>query len=438
MKILQRYFTASLVRTTSLALLVLVGIFVFLSLIDQLEDAGEGNYGIAQAIIYVILTMPRLVYEIIPIAALIGAMATMAILARNSELDVIRMSGMSKYSLAALLGKSALVIVLFSIFMGEFIAPISEKKAQYQRSSALKEQVIMQTKYGFWAREGNSFINIRNVLPGNKIEEIYIYEFDDQARLRNSIFAQHAEYIDDLWVLEGVEKIIIDGTGVRREEYKKAGWESWLDSDIISLVVVSPEYLTLWSLYEGIRFLKSNSQNAVQYEQAFYGKLIRPFTIIAMIILSIPLVVAKSAPVALGQHVFTGALIGVIFYFCDSASSHIGMVYGIHPSISAAAPTLLLLLILSRLLTTRAAEFTRKQPEVSPKIDRGTRVVPYQKVPREIRRRIRAMTVRRGKTSASNFSSLVWRRLELLNKYAKRAFQAFAGLFSTARRNRNN
>lgn len=431
MKILQRYFAVNLIWTTSLALIVLVGIFAFFSLIDQLEDAGQGRYGIPQAIIYVMLTIPRLAYEIIPIAAMIGGMATLAILARNSELDVIRMSGASKYFLAVLMGKSALIIVLFSICVGEFIAPASEKKARYQRSIALKEQVTMQTKYGFWARDGNSFINMRKILPGNRIEEIYIYEFDDQARLRNSIFAKYAQYVDNRWVLEEVEQTIIDGSGVRREEYKKAGWESWLDSELINLVVISPQYLTLWSLYNSIRFLKSNSQNTAPYEQAFYGKLIRPFTIIAMIILSIPLVIARAGPGALGQHVFTGALIGVIFYFCNSASSHIGIVYGIHPSISAAAPTLLLFVILSVL-------FTRQTPGLSPKIDHGTQAVLYQAGTREILLRIPSMTGRLEKTSVSGFSNPAWHRLGSLKRYARRAFQGFAGLFSTARRSRNN
>ena len=128
MKIIQRYFIVNLVWTTFISLTVLVAIFAFLSLIDQLEDAGQGNYGTYQAVIYVILTLPRLAYEIIPVAAMIGGMTSLALLARNSELDVIRLSGVSEYSLAGLMGKSALVIVLFSIFVGEFIVPASEKK----------------------------------------------------------------------------------------------------------------------------------------------------------------------------------------------------------------------------------------------------------------------------------------------------------------------
>ena len=392
MKIIQRYFIVNLVWTTFLSLVVLVGIFAFLSLIDQLEDSGQGNYGTYQAVVYVLLTLPRLAYEIIPIAAMIGGMMSLALLARNSELDVIRLSGVSEYSLAVLMGKSALVIVLFSIFVGEFVVPASEKKARYQRSIALTEQVAMRTKYGFWARDGNSFINIRKILPGNVIEDIYIYEFDDQDRLRNSIFATNARYVDDRWVLEEVERTVFDGSGVTREQYRRAAWESWVNDDLINLVIINPLYMSLWNLSNSIRVLKSNSQNTDSYEQAFYAKLIRPFTIIAMIVLSIPLVAARHRKGGLGQHAFSGALIGVIFYFFNSASGHVGIVYGVHPFISAAIPTLVLILVLCWL-------FFRQKPALFPKTDRGTQAVPYRTGPRETQLQMRLKTRRQAKTS---------------------------------------
>ena len=451
MRIVQRYFVVNLMWTTVLALAVLVGIFAFLSLIDQLEDAGQGNYDAYEAITYVILTLPRLAYELMPIAAMIGGMACIAVLSRNSELEVIKLSGASEHALVGLLAKAALVVVLFSIFIGEFVVPVSEIKARYQRSIALTEQVAMQTKYGFWARDGNSFVNIRKILPGNLIEEIYIYEFDDQARLRSSITAKNARYIEDRWVLEGVDRTIIDGFGVTRERYDKVAWESWIDDGLINLVIINPLYMSLWNLSGSIRVLKSNSQSAAAYEQAFYGKLVRPFTILAMVILAIPLVAMRKQSDGLGQHVFTGALAGVIFYFVNSASGHIGIVYDVHPFISSTVPMLLLYLVLFRL-------FSGWKPVLSARIDREKRDalfrffyrwrsvlfrrtgrekpdIPYQPAPREIPCPAPTRTRQRGKTSWSDFSSRVARRLGLSGIYARRAFRGFAVLFSIARRN---
>ena len=86
------------------------------------------------------------------------------------------------------------LIILISILIGEFVAPISEQAAQKKRSIALTEQITMQSKHGFWSRDGDSYINIRKILPNEKLEEIYIYEFDKNRQLRTTIRAESAEY----------------------------------------------------------------------------------------------------------------------------------------------------------------------------------------------------------------------------------------------------
>ena len=346
LRILQRYLAASLVKTAALALLILVAVTFFLSLADQLEEAQAENYGVALALLYALLTVPRLIYELLPIAAMIAGMVTLGLLARNHELDVIRTSGVSKLALASLLGKSALVIALFSIFISEFVAPASEREAQRRQGEGLARQVSLQTKYGFWARDGNSFINIQRVLPGNRVENIYIYEFDSAARLRNSIFAARGEYVDSQWLLEGIVKTAIHETGVERQEYEKASWPSLLDPRKINLAGINPQHLSAWGLYHYLQFLRLNAQSAVRYQQTFYAKLIRPVTIVAMVLLAIPLVSARTQPVAVGHHVFTGALLGALFYLCNNAANHVGVVYGLPPLLSATAPTLALILIL--------------------------------------------------------------------------------------------
>ena len=428
MKIVQRYFVVNLMWTTALALIILTGIFAFFSLIDQLEDAGQGNYDSYEAITYVLLTVPRLAYEIMPIAAMIGGMACIALFSRNRELDIIRLAGVSEYALAGLLAKAALVIALFAVFIGEFVVPASEIKARYQRSIALTEQVAMQTKYGFWARDGNSFINIRKILPGNLIEEIYIYEFDARDRLRSSIIAENARYIDDRWIMEGVDRTIINDSGIARARHARAAWESSVDDGLLNLVIINPLYMSIWNLSGSIRLLKSNAQSAAAYEQALYGKLVRPFTILGMVILAIPLVALRKQGDGLGQQVFTGALVGVIFYFINSAAGHIGIVYDVHPFISSTVPTLLLYLLVLRL-------FYRWRPAWSPKTDREKPDIPYQPAPRETRRPAPIKTSRQEKIAWSGFPSRVAHHLELSEIYARRAFRGFAVLFSIARRN---
>lgn len=342
MKILRRYISAHLLRVSLLALAVLVALFSFFTLIDELGEAGKGSYGIPQVLLYVLLTMPRMAYELLPIAAVIGAMAVLGIMAQNSELDVIRSSGVSRRGLALLLARCGLLLVVFSVLLGEFIAPASEERAQHLRSVAMTQQIALKTRYGLWARDGNNYINIRKALPGRRMQDVYVYEFDGHNHLRTSLYAKRAEYRDDRWWLYNVKLSEIGPDGVRGRNLPRLQRATLLDPDMINIVIVKPESLSVWELAGYIHYLHQNNQNTQVYSQALWAKLVRPFSILAMIMLAVVLVRGNARYGATGQRVFIGALAGIVFHLCNQVSAHLGVVYGLSAALSAITPTLLL------------------------------------------------------------------------------------------------
>ncbi|MCZ6805175.1 MAG: LPS export ABC transporter permease LptG [Proteobacteria bacterium] len=341
--ILDRYIGKSVLVTSLLALFALVAVFSFFTLVDQLDDTGRGNYGVTQAIQYVLLTIPRLIYELFPIATVIGSMAAIGMLANSSELAVIRTSGVSRMQLAYSLMKTGLIFIVFSMLIGEVIAPISEQAAQQKRSVALTKQISLRTKHGFWSRDGDNYINIRRILPGDRVEGIYIYEFDKNHHLRSSIHAKHAEYDQDRWILHNIIKTEISEEKITTNKYKTAEWEALLNPEVINLVTIKPRYLSVYGLIRYIGYLRANNQNSKLYVQAFWSKLINPFIIIAMMLLAICVVKCEARPVGLGQRVFTGALLGIIFHLVNQVTGHLGIVYGIPAFISVSFPTILVL-----------------------------------------------------------------------------------------------
>ncbi len=341
MKILDRYIVSILLKTTALALLSLLILFAFLSLIDQFEETGRGNYTTLKAMLYVFLTMPRLVYELVPIATVIGSMTTLGLLAHHSELVVMRTAGLSLFQISAALARGGILIGLFAVITGELIAPYGEQTAQHMRSVALSEQITLKTRNGFWSRDGLSFINIRKILPGDRLEEIYIYEFDADSKLRVSTYAKRANYQNKQWLLEDIRQSVISPGRVENNRLDFAAWDSLLNPEVINMVSIRPEYLTLWGLVDYIRYLKTNSQDSRQYEQAFWSKLIYPLIIIMMAVLSAPLVTSYHRMVAVSQRVFTGCLIGIGFHILNQVSGQMGLVYSIPPLLSTTLPIMI-------------------------------------------------------------------------------------------------
>ena len=142
--------------------------------------------------------------------------------------------------------------------------------------------------------------------------------------------------------MQNIRESVLGQEGVKSRVLSRAIWESLINPEILNVVTVKPQYLSILGLTNYIAYLKQNAQNTQSYEQALWAKLVKPFSIVIMIVLAVPLVSGPSRSIAVGQRVFTGALAGIIFHICTQVSENLGVVYQIHPGISVTAPTLLL------------------------------------------------------------------------------------------------
>jgi lipopolysaccharide export system permease protein len=349
-KILDRYIGWNIVAATATVLLVLVSIFTFFAFIDQLEDLGRGNYGIGKIMIFILFSVPSLTYQLFPMAALIGSLIGFGTLMRNGELAVIRCVGVSKGRVVLAVVKAGLVLLSTAMLVGEFIAPPSERFANDYRSIAINERVTFKSENGFWARDGNSYINIREILPGDQLRDVFIYEFSGDNRLKLSTYAEFARYAEGEWILENIAQTVLDEEGLQRRTLPEASWASILKPDLLQMVTINPDSLSIWSLFKYSRFLRTNGQNAQRYEHVMWLKLAYPIATVVMVVLAVPMVMRASRSVTVGQRVLVGALIGLGFHLLNQAAGHLGVVYEIPPFISATGPALLMTLVAAWLL----------------------------------------------------------------------------------------
>lgn len=345
MKTIDRYIASNVIGSTLTVFLALLAIFTFFSLIDELEDVGRGSYGIVQVFVYVLMSAPALAYELFPMAALIGALLGLGSMMHNGEITVVRCAGVSKLRIVGSVMKAAVLFVAIAMAVGEFIAPPAEGYARQYRSMAINNRIVLQTRNGFWARDANSFINIREILPGDQIKDIFIYEFDRESELRTSTHAKYARYVEDQWILEGISQTIISHSGIERRTVDRAAWDSLLRPDLIALVATQPDTLSLWTLVKYIRFLNTNGQSARRYEHALWVKVTYPFASAVMVFLAIPMVLRASRSTTVGHRVLIGGLIGMGFHLLNQAAGHLGIVYDIAPALSAGGPALAMAII---------------------------------------------------------------------------------------------
>lgn len=341
MSLLERYIGKHQLFGTFLVLAILVFLMGFMELERELSDLGERDYGLGPMFSYVALRLPHFAYQILPVAALIGTLAGLGVLARHSELIAMRAAGFSVMAVAIATVKTGVFLVGMSFVLGEIVAPQAGPFAERIRAEALYGQVTLRTKYGFWARDGESFVNIRRVFPGMGLGDISIYEFTPDRNLKLATHAQRASYVDGGWELRNIaQSEFLDGE-VRSRLVERARWISFIDPGLVKLVIADPTVLAAWDLYRFIQYLEENNQSTKIYEVAFWNKLINPLLILVMLFLAVPFVMGNLRSGGLSARLLLGAVLGASFLLLNRAFGNLAVVYDMNPLLAASFPTLL-------------------------------------------------------------------------------------------------
>jgi lipopolysaccharide export system permease protein len=341
--LLDWYIGGYVLRATGLALFVLVALFVFIYFVDDLDTVGRGDYTLWHAVGYVILIIPRLAFTAFPVATLIGSLLGLGTLSSNSELTVLRASGISPARITFAVLKTGAVLMIAALVIGEWVAPHSERLAEESRSVAIDKRLSLKTGYGLWIRDGESFVNVGQVLPDNRMQDIYIYDFDPSRRLRTATHARAATYSDGKWILDHVKQSEIQSDGVIQRSYQALEWHSSFAPDLVEVVVVKPERLSALGLHKYLNYLRANDLDTAYYEYALWQKLVYPVATGVMLFLAIPLVLGKLRSASIGPRLVVGVLAGISFHILQQVAGQAGVVYGISPLLSATAPTALFL-----------------------------------------------------------------------------------------------
>ncbi|MFA7592480.1 MAG: LPS export ABC transporter permease LptG [Thiohalobacteraceae bacterium] len=343
MRILDRYLGKTVIGGMLLALLILLAVDLFFTFINEVQDIGKGNYGLASAFAYVGLTVPGRIHQLFPMAALLGSLMSLGVLASNSELVSMRAAGVSILRIARSVLQAGLILLLVAAAAGEWLAPWTQQLAEQRRALAQSETITFRSQYGFWARDGQQFINIGQILPDGRLADVQVYDLATDGRLEAAMHAAFAEHIPTGWRLYEVQRGELGEVGFRITKAEQLVWPSLLSPELLSVVTIAPEDLSARDLYRYARYMRSNGLDAGRYELAFWQRVFAPLAGLVMLFLSIPFVFGPLRSVSAGQRLLWGIMTGVAFFLLNRTMSHMGQIYGFPPLLSALAPSLLFL-----------------------------------------------------------------------------------------------
>lgn len=346
MKTLDRYIIRTLLAGFALLALILVSLFSLLDLVNQLDDVGKGAYTLGDALIYVALTVPRRMLELLPFTGLLGSLLALGWLAENNELMAMRTAGLSRLRLAGPTLAATAALVLVGALLTQFIAPTLDHMAQTRRTLAISGPIALRTQHGFWSHSQKRFINVRQVRHGRVPADIDIYRFNADGRLVHYIHAARAHIQrQGIWQLQDVEtkKTRPDGA-IQTSHYRQMTWHSFLNAKQVGVLILPPDTLSMTDLYHYVQGLHTHRENARRYSLAFWQQAALPLTICAMVLIALPFVFGFRREMGTGARLLLGAMLGVGFYIVNQVSARGGLLFGINTAVAAFTPSIVLLI----------------------------------------------------------------------------------------------
>jgi lipopolysaccharide export system permease protein len=340
MSILFRYVAREVLVTSLLALFALTGLFSFFDFISEMSSVHSEAYTPFVASLFVAMNVPSKLYELMPLAILIGGMFVWNRLALTSEFSVMRSAGLSTARLVAWMAALGLLLGVVTLLFGEYVTPYAERAAQQLKVRATSGVVAQEFQTGLWAKDGRTFINIRELRPDASLRDVRLYEFNADFKLRSMRRAETAQWQDGQWVLHQVTQTWVEENATRTAHQPDHPWISAVTPDLLAVLMVVPDRMAMSALYAYIEHLDENMQDSQRYRIAFWGKLAYPMAAPVMLVLALVFAFHPPRHGGTGGRLLTGILLGLGFHLSSRIAGQVAQLQNWPAAVPALMPIL--------------------------------------------------------------------------------------------------
>ena len=348
-------------------LVALVALIAFFDLVSQARNIGN-RYSISMALFLTMLKLPSRLYEVMPIAALLGAVYTMSRLAANSEFTIMRVAGLSPFRLAGMMTVPALILIAMTYCLGEWLTPAADMMRN-DMDNILFNRKLSARGYssGVWVKDNVKeqqnagqatvrFVNVHNLIAGehSRTGAWRVFEFDKDGSLIRVLHAPEASYISGRgWHLkdakvETLPKITHDETPMVEKSSARKDVDLMLPSEmrpeILGVLTIKPERMGISDLWQYIAHLKETKQTSDRYQVALWSKVFYPLAIFVMLAVAMPFAYLNTRSGGVSIKIFAGLMIGISFYALNNIFSFLGVLNTWHPMVVAVVPTSVMLI----------------------------------------------------------------------------------------------
>jgi lipopolysaccharide export system permease protein len=345
--ILDRYIAFNFLKGMLPVLVLLLALFSLLTLTEELEEVGNGTFRQIDAFLVVLYTSPRLIVDLMPVTALLGGLMGLGAMANHQELMAARAAGLSKARMARPVFQATLLIAIVVVLMQSLLVPVSEQAASELRSRSLEAvSVEVGGRFKFWTRSGDNFVRVSNVLFNRILAGVEIYNMDEKGKLETLVQAERAIIVgEDTWLLENVTRTRLSGMSASDDYTESLRWPSLISQEQAEVLILPLEALAPHDLVQYIRYLETNDLDTHHFRVILWKQISIALAVVAMGLLSLPLLVGSTREISASQRIVLGGIIGIAFYLLQQMTGHLAGLFNLIPSLTILTPVVVLLAI---------------------------------------------------------------------------------------------
>ncbi|WP_230656182.1 LptF/LptG family permease [Psychrobacter sp. I-STPA10] len=397
-QILSRYVKKNAFFAILGAVIALWGLQLLFSYLAELDEVSD-SYSYWQALQYIGYRSPQFLVQFTPTGALLGAVVGLGLLANKSELVVMRAAGVSIYRIVLWVLQPALLFVLLSLAINQFVLPLSNQKAHQIQQT---DSAPLATVSGYWTVQNNTsdegevssdvvFIDYADE-KGN-IGEVKRWHLDAANNLTAVSKATDGYYIDGhadpkhtvaanvhnntsaetqyQWQLNNLTQLQLLSP---QADLRASTLNSNATSDITNVAISDasimthavpiaqlkrerqvnitlpiapssvylltrpPNDLSLTQLVEYYRYSQHQGTRSLEHELTLWKKLLSPFSILSLVIVACSFVFGSLRSHSLGLRIVVALLFGLLFSYLQDLTGFVSLATGVSPLLMVLLP----------------------------------------------------------------------------------------------------
>lgn len=344
MNLLHNYIGRSVAGAIFIVLLVVLALQAISELVDQLGQM-HGAYNFSEVLVYVAFSLPAGIYDYLPLAALVGCLVGLGILASSSELVVMRAAGVSLLQILLSVMRPVLGFIMLGVFLGEFVTPFTDQYGESRKALLLGRDSAITSGQGMWNREGNEYMHFAALLPNGDLIGVSRFEFTAEGRLARASYAKTAEFQRGQWQERDGQFTELGASKIQAGTFEKRPWDSALNPTLLQVLMLGKDNLPMVRLYSYAKYLDEQGQDGKEFWLAFWKKALQPLAITSLVMIAISFIFGPLRQVAMGSRVFGGVMVGIAFRTSQDLLGPSSLLFGFSPLFAVLLPIALCALI---------------------------------------------------------------------------------------------